>query len=271
MSPLEFPVFDVVGRASATYQITLGEGTVGLEVLCTPSEVTRTEVVTCTAHTPDGSSFTPTHQRSKSGVLFSTTLGCLLIAVGRVHGQATQKECEKAAKVRAKGHPDKKEEAAFQILTRCGTVGARAFASGLATYSTSTDLSEIEPFAYAMHAWTDSSIVNAAIDLATNGSATIQARVLAVRHLIYTLQPLFLFSHPGLTVGPDTTILADGTVTWTPEGCRGSMISERHGALQGDPLPPNAPARIRAVLAGLASSAATPILVRRAATYVLPP
>jgi len=66
MSPLEFPVFDQTGHASATYTITLRGAAAPLAFTCSPSSVVRTRTVTCTATTADGSSFTPKHLRSTS-------------------------------------------------------------------------------------------------------------------------------------------------------------------------------------------------------------
>ena len=62
MSPLEFPVFDQTGHASATYTIGLGAAAV-LSFTCS-TNVVRTRPVACTAMTGDGSAFTPKRLRS---------------------------------------------------------------------------------------------------------------------------------------------------------------------------------------------------------------
>lgn len=68
MSPLEFPVFNLVGHASATYAISLGVAPPPtLQVKCDPAAPIRGTRVTCTATLSDGSAFTPTHQKSVSG------------------------------------------------------------------------------------------------------------------------------------------------------------------------------------------------------------
>lgn len=68
MSPLEFPVFDLVGHASADYTIALGvRAAPTLQVSCAPATPVRVTMVTCTATLSDGSSFTPTHQKSTAG------------------------------------------------------------------------------------------------------------------------------------------------------------------------------------------------------------
>ena len=40
-------------------------------------------------------------------------------------GVVSEKECEKAAKIVAKGHPEKKERGAFALLSGCGSVARR--------------------------------------------------------------------------------------------------------------------------------------------------
>lgn len=67
MSPLEFPVFDLTGHASATYAITLGVRTgPTLVVTCTPTSPLRGKPVTCTAMMSDSSAFVPTHFEASS-------------------------------------------------------------------------------------------------------------------------------------------------------------------------------------------------------------
>ncbi|MBC8086736.1 MAG: hypothetical protein H7Z40_05685 [Phycisphaerae bacterium] len=69
MSPLEFPVFDLTGHASADYSIELGVGVPAaqLQVICEPAIPVRTTAVTCSAMMSDTSAFVPTHQKSTSG------------------------------------------------------------------------------------------------------------------------------------------------------------------------------------------------------------
>jgi hypothetical protein len=78
MSPLEFPVFDQTGHASATYTITLAPGSAPvLSFTCSPTSVIRTRTVTCTAVTGDGSAFTPKRLRSTAAdgtVIVDSTL-----------------------------------------------------------------------------------------------------------------------------------------------------------------------------------------------------
>ena len=65
MNPLEFPVFDLVGRASATYSISVSaRAPLELRVVCTPPQPVRSARVTCTASMSDGSEFTLTGLKS---------------------------------------------------------------------------------------------------------------------------------------------------------------------------------------------------------------
>jgi hypothetical protein len=60
-----------------------------------------------------------------------------IVAPSVLAGQSKEtKECDKAAKIVAKGHPQKKEEDALATLAGCGAAGANAFAAGIAHYTT---------------------------------------------------------------------------------------------------------------------------------------
>lgn len=65
MSPLEFPVFDLTGHASATYSISIGTAAT-LQVTCDPASPVRGTAVLCSAKMSDGSTFTITHLKSSS-------------------------------------------------------------------------------------------------------------------------------------------------------------------------------------------------------------
>ena len=179
-------------------------------------------------------------------------------------GTADAKACEKAVKIVAKGHPAKKELAAFLTLTSCGTMAADALVTGLSRYTQETDPLVLEEFMHEIDNWRDRRIFNAVISLATNNAAAAPARVFAVRHLLVLANPILLYSFKGLIVivGEVTTSDADGTTTTT--GCRAALISDPAGQV-AYPLPPNFHTLIQSTLASLAASGSTPTIIRNAA------
>jgi hypothetical protein len=194
------------------------------------------------------------------------------IASSSVAAQSREPDrCAKAAKVISKGHPAERDNWAFLELSVCGVVGANAFAAGIAHYRTETNIDALDRFFwFGPDNWRDATILTVVTRLANDRTATPQARVFAVRHLIGLLQPRIVFSYADLTQGADTTITADGT-TYYSFGCAAQMVSHGGGSLAGAPLPPDAEARIRATLHALAEDPAVPKPVRNAAQCPLPP
>ena len=174
--------------------------------------------------------------------------------------KSSDKDCDKAARIVAKGHPQKKEEDAFATLVGCGATGGNAIASGIAQYTTETDLVALDAFMHQADNWRDSTVMAAMTALA---AATPQARVFAVRHLITRVQPSIVYSYAGLTAGNSTTTDAEGT-TITTQGCRAQMSSDS-GNFVGTPLPSDYVARARQTLASLVAGTSTPTVVRNAA------
>ncbi|MBC8086735.1 MAG: hypothetical protein H7Z40_05680 [Phycisphaerae bacterium] len=177
--------------------------------------------------------------------------------------KSDQKACDNAAKIIAKGHPEKKEADAYLTLIACGAVGANAYASGIANIIHDTNTAELNDFMRQVDNWRDSTIMVAVTNLALNAAASPQARVFAVRHLVTLVEPFRNFSYLGLTMGDVSRTEADGSVI-TTTGCRASMGSEK-ADLTGAPLPANYAVQIRNTIATLVTAPATPTLVRNAA------
>lgn len=173
------------------------------------------------------------------------------------------KDCEKAAKEVGKGHPVKKLSSAYLTISSCGATGASALASAIAAYASETDPIVIDTFMSVVDNWRDSSIMAAAMQLASNAAATPTARVFGVRHLLVLAHPYAHFGFAGLTSGETTTANPDGGST-TRSTCGQLMRGEGTDRI-GVPLPSDYLARIQATLSGLANSASTPGLVRNAA------
>lgn len=203
-------------------------------------------------------------QRSliRCGLVLAIVAPSVLAAQGK-DTKSHDKECDKAARIVAKGHPEKKEQDALATLAGCGVAGASAFAAGIAQYTTETDVPTLAAFMDRVDNWRDSTVMEAVVALATNTAASPQARVFAVRYLITRLQPSLFYSYAGLTAGPTTTINAEGT-TLTTTGCRASAISDP-GDLSATPLPADYADRVIQTLTLLINASTTPIEVRNAA------
>lgn len=177
-------------------------------------------------------------------------------------GQADEAHCANAARIIEKGHPAKKEQDAFLTLMACGTVGSNALARGIGTYASDGDTLALDDFMRQADNWRDSTIMEAAIALATNSGATAESRVFAVRHLLVLVHPYMRFSYGGLTSQDSAGSTPDLDVSTM--GCPASLGSEAPD-LVGTPLPADYAARIHTVLTSLANDASAPAPVRRAA------
>jgi hypothetical protein len=187
------------------------------------------------------------------------------LALAQKPGSAADsaKACEKAAKDVSKGHPVKKLSDAYLTISSCGATGASALASAIAAYSSETDPTAIDVFMSVVDNWRDSSIMAAAMQLASNPAATPTARVFGVRHLLILSHPYAHYGFAGLTSGETTTGNPDGGST-TVTTCGLLMRGEGTDRI-GIPLPANYLTTIAATLSALANSGSTPGVVRNAA------
>jgi hypothetical protein len=110
--------------------------------------------------------------------------------------------------------------------------------------------------------WRDASLLDAALEMATDGSATPEARVFAVRHLIALVAPHYFFTYDGI-VRSDTLRTAE--YVEFKRGCAYQITAEQSGNLRGSPLPADYEPRIRTTLKSLAESPSAPTPVRNAA------
>ena len=196
-----------------------------------------------------------------------SVLSAIVFGMGDVSAQSAQ-QCDAAARIVSSGSVSENQRSAYLTLSRCGAVGANAFAAGMAKLTTVTDTIQLDDFMSAADNWGDASVYDAATRLAVNSSATPQARVFAIRHLIGLVERHQAFDYGGLVVGADTTVLADGTIQFTV-GCGGGYVSEPAHTLVATPLPSNAADQIRVTLASLVASRAAPKQVRAAAACLL--
>ena len=175
----------------------------------------------------------------------------------------SQLECDRAAGVVSRGRVSANEMWALLNISACGTVGANAIATGIGKLTNHTDTAQFEVFMGAADNWRDASIFNAAMQLANNASATPEARVYAIRHLLTLLQPYHRWTYAGLAESPDSTATQGGG------GCYGYMGSEPRGSIAGSPLPSTYESQIREALSTLANDLAAPQAVRAAARCLI--
>jgi hypothetical protein len=192
----------------------------------------------------------------------ASVLAAAIFITGDLSAQ-TAKECDAAARIVSSGSVNANQQSAYLTLGGCGTVGANAFATGIPKLATVSDTLKLDDYMNAADNWADAAVYNAASHLAVNSSATPQARVYAIRHLIGLVNKYTRFGYGGLVAAADTT-LADGTRQIT-EGCESGFVSEPAGSIVATPLPSNVADEIRATLASLVASQSAPKQVRAAA------
>jgi hypothetical protein len=106
-----------------------------------------------------------------------TILSVLLFVIARPssaqgNGANDDKSCDNAAKIVSKGHPEKQAMWALGQLTACGSAGASALVTGMSQYAADTDTLVLESFFSAVDNWRDAMIMNSALSLAGNPSAS---------------------------------------------------------------------------------------------------
>ena len=192
----------------------------------------------------------------------------LVVSLGAtaLHAQdSTQMDdqlCKKAVKIVEKGRPEKKEGWAWNLISRCGPAGAQAMATGMHALRLERDVNVLEEFMWLADNWRDADLMRAAVALASDGTASAETRVFAIRHLIGLLNGSHRYSFDGLTASSDSTVTPE-MVTYTV-GCRWASGSA-HWNVTATPLSATYNAEILAVLSALAKDAQQPKIVRNAA------
>lgn len=105
------------------------------------------------------------------------------------------------------------------------SVTPKRLAAQLPTYARSTDPVAHDAFMWLVDGWRDSTLLEAAIRLATDTAATPTARVFGVRHLLLLTHPFMIYTYKGLTAGDSTSLLPDRSEL-TTVGCREQIGSE---------------------------------------------
>lgn len=192
----------------------------------------------------------------------------LAVALGAtvLHAQNTTNSddhpCMKAVEIVKKGRAEKNEGGAWNLIGRCGPAGAKAMAVGMHALRLERNVNVLDHFIWQADNWRDADLMRAAVTLATDRTASAEARVFAVRHLIGLLNGSHRYSFDGLTTGNDSTVTPEMVVyNWGCSWAGGSA----HWNVTATPLASGYKGEIVAVLSALAKDAQQPKIVRNAA------
>jgi hypothetical protein len=203
----------------------------------------------------------------RTAVMLSIALLILIPRPSTAQGNSEKdddKSCDKAAKIVRKGHPEKKEMWALDQLVACGSAGARSLVAGMPQYATDTDTLVLDSFFSVADNWRDGAIMNAALSLAGNPNASVQARVFAVRHLVTLVDVNVKFLYGDISATPPVTVSAVDSLTLYSRPCLAAHGDHAPGN-SATPLPANYVAVIKAAMATISSASGTPAPVRNAA------
>jgi hypothetical protein len=159
--------------------------------------------------------------------------------------------CNRAEQIIASGHPAPEEEWALGVVWNCAGAGP-TLAAALSVAKASSDTAYLNALTAPFIQLRDGTVFTAALALADDNSASVPARVAAIRTLIYAVRP-------GGYVDP-AVLPQDG-----PRTCFGSP-SPHSSRIEGSPLPANHVALVRALATRLRTDSAAPREIRQAAT-----
>lgn len=166
----------------------------------------------------------------------------------------TEQACEAAKSVLAAGERSGRLTWAATAIPRCRTQGGQALAAALQAHARSRNVPLLDTLTRAAAQLRDAGLYQAAYEVAGSSGATAEARVFAIRTLLYTLNPFLRFTHAELSgVGAERNC----------GGHSAAVHDLRHWT--GSPLPRGYDDRIRELGRRLAQDPATPPAVKGAA------
>ena len=199
-------------------------------------------------------------------------IGLSLVFAQSTAAQVTQrskddarKACDKAADIIEKGDPKHKEVQALRDLLQCGSGGATTTARALADSRTEQDRMALGDFYAVANQWRDADVMNAAVQVARDATATVPARVFAIRHLLWLLTPGAEFNYEALVAGTIVVRSVDGERHTLP--CRHGFSSD-NSTVTGTLLPTDFVAQLTSVLNALFADTSVPVPVRNAAECI---
>jgi hypothetical protein len=162
--------------------------------------------------------------------------------------------CRLAAQVIGTGQPAPKKEWALGVIRSC-TEGGAVLAEAIRAARTSADTAMLNALTAPMVELRDGSVFSAAMDVAGDQSATSEARVFAIRILMWSMYPGGGIYYSSLAAGS--------------QGCLGHGPSTHTRVTQGVPLPSDYIARAKALGHALAHDSTEAVPVRLAASCLL--
>lgn len=151
----------------------------------------------------------------------------------------TIKNCSEAAQVVETGRPAHKQLAGLDSLARCGLTGASAVSGTVLQSRTEQELDALGAFYQRLQAWRDSSVMEAAAQVARDPAATVPSRVSAIGYLLWLTNPGYQY--------PYVKLLEGIAVPRLP--CVARYTSEHpSSASVGSPLPLDYAIRLRTIL-----------------------
>jgi len=199
-------------------------------------------------------------------MLFTTILRCapllvlaacaprLVAAQERPDSVHHRNDCRLAAQVISTGRPLPRREWALEVIQNCRE-GGSALAGAMRESRLSSDTAHLNALTWPAIRLRDGEIFQAAMQIAADRGASTQARVFAIRTLMWSM-------YPG--GGLEYADLAD-LVQGRPRNCFGHGPSTHTIVTQGTPLPADYVARAKALARALDHDATETLAVRRAA------
>jgi hypothetical protein len=189
-------------------------------------------------------------------------------AVGQQRTVVVTPECEAAIRQVAQQGFATVENAVLSVLPHCGRAGARVTAAAITVSRTSHDTVALLRTYRHVDLWRDADVMQAALNVAGDAGASTQARVFALRHLLWLAQPGQEFAYGGLVAG-NVAVQKDGQNVIQP-ACRRSMIASELPNASATPLPSDYLIRIHAAVSTIAASTSTPVALKNAAECLDP-
>jgi hypothetical protein len=201
-------------------------------------------------------------------VLSTALLLPMQSAVGQQRTVIVSPECEAAIRQVAQQGFTNVESAILSVLPHCGRAGARATAAAIAVSRSSRDTVALLRTYRQVDLWRDADVMQAAFNVVNDAGASTQARVFALRHLLWLAQPGQEFAYGGLVAG-NVAVQMDGQNIIQP-ACRRSMIASESSNVSATPLPSDYLQRIHTAVSTIAASTTAPAALRNAAECLDP-
>ena len=200
---------------------------------------------------------------------FIALLGVAACGRPNMYADATR-DCQSAATLLAPGREPTPEMApALWRVRACPARAAEILATVLRDSRTTTDTARLEAATWLTQYVHDAQLVSAGIDVATDGRATPEARVAALRTLLWSKAPGHFMPLQAMATGPSCD----------PRQCYSTYTGHFYGGgpVRGDtirwpvfgtPMPARYAASIDSAAAVAERTSGTPEIVRRAAAVV---